>query len=309
MKPALSVIFFTVASGAGLGLLVWVALADLLGATGGGTALAAVATGLVLTTLGLLSSTLHLANRKNAWRAFSQFRRSWLSREAVAAVALYPIAGLHAFALWNDVPGLRAVAALATALVALAVIHCTGMIYACLKTVPRWHHRLVPVAYHAQGLASGAVLALAVHALAGPIGRGAALVALLLLAVAAAVKLAYYAHFRAPRTHHALDTALSLPEARTRLLDVGHTHGTFLTDEFCFRLARERATRLRIAAIGCGFVLPAALVLPAAVGAGAGPALLAIAAVACLGGLLAERWLFFAEAEHVVRLYHGAARV
>jgi DMSO reductase anchor subunit len=36
---------------------------------------------------------------------------------------------------------------------------------------------------------------------------------------------------------------------------------------------------------------------------------LTFAAVSCVAGLLAERWLFFAEARHVVRLYHGARQV
>jgi DMSO reductase anchor subunit len=31
----------------------------------------------------------------------------------------------------------------------------------------------------------------------------------------------------------------------------------------------------------------------------------AAAAVLCLAGLLAERWLFFADARHTVRLFHG----
>ena len=41
--------------------------------------------------LGLLSSVLHLANPKNAWRSFSRFRTSWLSREAVFAGRLTPV--------------------------------------------------------------------------------------------------------------------------------------------------------------------------------------------------------------------------
>ena len=89
MKPALSVIFFTVSSGAGLGLLVWLLIASLMGnhirmdATTfyKGAALAAL-----LITAGLISSTMHLANRKNAIYAMTRFRTSWLSREGLLAV-------------------------------------------------------------------------------------------------------------------------------------------------------------------------------------------------------------------------------
>ena len=89
------------------------------------------------------------------------------------------------------------------------------------------------------------------------------------------------------------------------MLDVGHTHGTFLTDEFCFQIARGRARLLRLVVIGAGFLLPFMVLVVDA----RGIAPLVVAGIACMLGLLAERWLFFAEAQHVVRLYHGAARV
>src|SRR5882672_450227 len=109
MHPAYSVILFTTASGAGYGLLVWLAAAVLLdlvpaerwlGLTGFGLAFA-------LITAGLLSSTAHLGRPERAWRAFSQWRTSWLSREGVLAVFTYLPAGLLALAwvLAQDVSG------------------------------------------------------------------------------------------------------------------------------------------------------------------------------------------------------------
>jgi len=90
--------------------------------------------------------------------------------------------------------------------------------------------------------------------------------------------------------------------ARAKLLDAGHTHATFLTNEFGFRLAREQATLLRAFFFGATFGMPLFILLAWPQGA-------PVAAVACVAGLFAERWLFFAEAEHVVRLYHGQQRV
>ena len=97
MHPAYSVILFTTASGAGYGLLLWLAAAaalnlmprdPMLGLFGLGFAIA-------LVTIGLLSSTLHLGRPARAWRALSQWRSSWLSREGVAAIVTYvPIAAL-----------------------------------------------------------------------------------------------------------------------------------------------------------------------------------------------------------------------
>ncbi len=309
MRPALSVIFFTVSSGAGLGLLAWLVFLRLTGLGGGIAAesiLPMLGLGIGLTTAGLISSTLHLANPKNAWRAFSRVRTSWLSREGVLAMALYPVAALDAWLAVTGAPQpLGTAVGVLLGLLALGVLYCTGMIYACLKTVPRWHNWLVPACYVLLGLYSGALLSLPFVANdVGAIPQQATLV-LVLLAMALLVKTIYYFRFRAPAGQHTINQALTLGPKTIRLLDVGHTHGTFLTDEFCFQLARGHARLLRLVAISTGFLLP--FVVLVADPRGIVP--LVFAGIACMLGLLAERWLFFAEAQHVVRLYHGAARV
>jgi DMSO reductase anchor subunit len=304
VKPVFSVILFTVSSGAGLGLLALLVLADLaVGEPGILTLLAGGALAMALVTIGLVSSTFHLANPKNAWRAMSQFRRSWLSREGVFALLLYPAALAYFAAAWFDW-GLaaRTVFGLATVLLAWATLFCTGMIYACLKTIPRWHSPLVPVNYVLLGHFSGALLFAALMALEG--GAGPALVglALALLVLAGLGKVAYFLKFRAHPGRHTLAEAIGVTAARAKLLDAGHSHGTFLTDEFGFRVARERATALRGLFFVASFVIPLVVLLFS-------PAAAPLAAIVCLGGLMVERWLFFAEAQHVVRLYHGQARV
>ncbi|MCZ8104575.1 MAG: dimethyl sulfoxide reductase anchor subunit, partial [Burkholderiales bacterium] len=97
MKPALSLVAFTVASGAGLGLAAWVLAWQLADRIDGSAwpFWAAVALAAALLTIGLLSSTRHLANPRNAWRSFTRFRTSWLSREAVLVMAFYPLAAVH----------------------------------------------------------------------------------------------------------------------------------------------------------------------------------------------------------------------
>jgi DMSO reductase anchor subunit len=93
--------------------------------------------------------------------------------------------------------------------------------------------------------------------------------------------------------------------AQARLFDVGHSHRTFLTDEFVFRVARKHTSTLRIVALVLTFAVPALWLMAGRVNMGVA----LVVAVLCLLGLLAERWLFFAEARHTVRLYHGDARV
>src|SRR6202047_4919887 len=89
MHPALSIVFFTPASGAGFALLLLMGLAVPLGLlpASGGFGFAALATAFVLAAGGLVSSVFHLGRPERAWRAFSQWRSSWLSREGVMSMA------------------------------------------------------------------------------------------------------------------------------------------------------------------------------------------------------------------------------
>ena len=316
MKPALSIIFFTVSSGAGLGLLALIALADLVapGTLPPHAPWRGALLGLVLLAAGLVSSVLHLANPANAWRSFSRFRTSWLSREAVFATGLFPIAALYIVLLANGGAGAsRALLALATVVMAWVVMVCTAMIYASLKPIRQWHTRWTPVNYVLLGHWSGALLLAAIASAYGTPSRSLLVLAAGLGVASLAAKLAYWYTIgkSAPTTlAHAIGVdqgvrgpgALSVAQAR--LLDVGHSRGTFLTDEFGFVLARQHATTLRAVALMLAFGLPLLWLV-----AGRPRWQLALAAAACgIIGLLVERWLFFAEAKHTVRLYHGETR-
>src|SRR3982074_3595631 len=106
MKPSLSIIFFTVSSGAGLGLLALLALGDLVDhALPSDVLMQGIALALTLVAARLSSSVLHLAKPSNAWRAFSRFRTSWLSREAVFAACLFPVAFGYGALSWADENG------------------------------------------------------------------------------------------------------------------------------------------------------------------------------------------------------------
>ena len=278
MKPALSIVVFTVLSGAGLGMLALLGIAY-------GTAAprVGVLTAIGLVSVGLASSVLHLARPKNAWRSFVRIRTSWLSREALFAALLYPVV----LAWLLSVPGAPYVAAA----LAWAILFCTAMIYASLKPIREWRSRLVPLNYLLLGHFSGALLVLALT------GEAAwTLPALLLLMAAGTAKLAYYRVIE-QATLPSVSAALGMPSAaRIKLLDAGHSHGTYLTDEFAFRLARSRAQALRVVVAVAGFLAPLALLITLE---DAAP----LAALLCLCGLLVERWLFFAEARHTVNLY------
>lgn len=308
MHPAYSVIFFTTASGGGYGLLVWLGL---LGATGQlpgdrWFGFAGFTWALMMVTAGLLSSTAHLGHPERAWRAFSQWRSSWLSREGVMAVVTYIPAGLTAIG-WVFYAHVLPWAALLTALCALLTILCTAMIYASLKPIRRWRHPLTLPGYLSIGLASGALW---LGCLATGFGEGnAALwIAVVCLALAAAVKLAYWRSIDNERTVSTAGTATGLGgPGQVHLFAAPHTSENYLQREMGFQIARKHALKLRRIALALGFAAPLlltllALLLPSL------PAFLALllAVASNAVGILTERWLFFAEARHTVTLYYGA---
>jgi DMSO reductase anchor subunit len=136
---------FTVSSGAGFGLFSLLYIADVFKLGGGFNSEHLLIGGimaLALIVFGLLSSTFHLANPKNAWRAFNRFRTSWLSREGVFAVAFMPLALAYLLCIWLDAPQtLRFGFGFVAAVLAWITVFSTGMIYACLKTIRQWHTR------------------------------------------------------------------------------------------------------------------------------------------------------------------------
>lgn len=310
MHPAYSVILFTTASGAGYGLLFWLSLAHL----AGGQPLEgwSLATGLTLAlgliTLGLLSSTFHLGRPERAWRALSQWRSSWLSREGVVSLATYVPAGLFwLLALFGGPLWLSLPLALLAALGAVVTVWCTGMIYASLRTIRQWHQPLVPVIYLANAAASGAVLLVLLHAFAGRDIRLSSLIALAALIVAGGLKLLYWRRIDADPGAYTKDMALGL-EGVTRQLEPPHSRPNYVMREMGYDVARKHAETLRRSVLLWGFALPGLLLAVQALTGGLGPVLMPIVVLVAAAGLVTERWLFFAEAEHVSMLYYGADR-
>lgn len=312
MHPAYSVILFTTASGAGYGLLFWTALAL---ATGrlpaqGPLAPTALTLALVLVTAGLLASTKHLGHPERAWRAFSQWQSSWLSREGVAAVATYGPAGLLWLATLLGLSGgwVDALALLSAAGAAVTVF-CTAMIYASLRTIRQWHTPLVAPVYLSLAAATGAVLAALLLALFGHGVALAAAVAALSLVLAGALKLAYWRGIDRDGGSYTPEMATGLGIiGKVRVLDPPHTRPNYVMREMGYQVARKHAQKLRRIAALALFAVPLGLTLLAlALGAGIGLFLLYATLSAALGAVV-ERWLFFAEADHMAMLYYGAER-
>jgi sulfite dehydrogenase (quinone) subunit SoeC len=311
MHPAYSVILFTTASGAGYGLLIWMALASALRAAPTGWAFGLVGLGLalLLITGGLLSSTAHLGRPERAWRAFSQWRSSWLSREGVLAVATYIPAGILSIAwiFFEQTHGIVILAAILAAILALATVYSTGMIYASLPTIRAWHQPLTVPVYMTLSIASGGLIFVFVLSLFRAVPTWAVLLPLLALAAAFFVKRSYWqAIDDEPPSLTAGDAAGLGHLGGVRQLEPPHTQENYVMREMGFTVARKHAEKLRRLASYLMFILPTVCLLLLTFTSSATAPFFALVAVVSIGfGVVFERWLFFAEAKHVVTLYYG----
>jgi sulfite dehydrogenase (quinone) subunit SoeC len=314
LHPAPSIILFTTATGAGYGLLLVLALGLLDGVVPPDRALGTLGLGLALALItgGLLASTLHLGHPERAWRAISQWRSSWLSREGVAALLTYlPVMVLAlGWMVLGQADGIFALAAILAVAGAIITVWCTGMIYASLPPVREWRQPLVPWIYLAFALMTGAVLAHALLAGVAAERLWAGMLAMLATVLAFGLKLVYWLAIDRPRDGPTAESATGLGSlGKVRMLDPPHTQTNYLLTEMAYHVARKHTRRLRVLALVLGIGGGVGLTGLSLVLAGVIAALLALlAALAVLGAAVIERWLFFAEATHTVTLYYGDRR-
>ena len=311
MHPAYSVIVFTTVSGAGYGLVFWIAVLSAAGMlpVSGWACFWAIAAGLALAAAGLLASLFHLGRPERSLRAFSQWRTSWLSREGVVAVAAFVPAGVLALLLLSADPAwiTKPMALLAAALAVLTV-YCTGMIYASLRTIRQWNLWLVPAAYLAISAGTGGMLLCFSLSVFGRVPAPAVWCAIASVAAGAAVKLRYWKAIDGNPGRYTAEAATGLSAfGEVRQLDPPHTVPNFVMREMGYSVARKHARRLRVFAFGSLFAAPA-LLLASAPLTGFETAAYAVAIMFAASGVLTERWLFFAEAEHVSQLYYGRTK-
>ena len=298
MHPAPSMIVFTVLTGIGLGMVAWIGLG--LPEDAGW---AAVVLALLASAAGGFASVGHLARPSRAIYAFTQWRSSWLSREACLLVATMAVFALYA-GLWllGDVR-VAPLGWLASAL-AIATVYATAMIYASIRAVPRWSGTPTRALFLATALAGGLLGTRAVAGLAG--GDAPLWPVAPALALAAAVAVWWQTQAASARRNldgTTLETATGLSgRGRVRLFEPPHTGPNYLLREMAFRVGRERAYQLRLLGAVLGFLVPLVLALLALA---VGGWLLVLALPAHVAGMLALRWLFFAEAEHLQALYYG----
>jgi DMSO reductase anchor subunit len=310
MKPAYSVIFLTTLIGAGQGLFLALFGAELAGfgpagsddrgffVTGGVVALG-------LTAAGLVASFFHLGRPERAWRTATMWRSSWLSREVIA-LPLF-MAGLFA---WTALHALDAGACIVvgalTVLACVALFVCTAMVYASVRFLAEWASAYTLVNYSLLGLASGCTLATALAAVAGApaLVPGFGIAAALFTVAGGISRGLSLRRNAALRPRSTLQSALGIRHPVIAQRAMGFMGGSFNTREFFHGQTAGVVRLVKRGFLLGAFVLP--LLLLAAGLALASAPLLVLAFVVQYGGLLAERWFFFAQANHPQNLYYQA---
>ncbi len=288
MHPAPSVIVFTTFSGLGFGLLFWLGLGAIVPTGWGAFIWFSIA--YIFAVGGLLASTFHLGRPERFLKALTQWRSSWLSREGLCSIATLLVMALYGAGLvffgsrWSLLGWLGALGALGT-------VFTTAMIYTQMTTVPRWKHWTTPALFVSLSLGGGALLA------------GQVWLSVILLIFSGGLQVYAWMHgdgrFVASGT--TIETATGLGRiGSVRAFEPPHTGTNYLMKEFIHVVGRKHASQLRITAMAFAFVLPVIfLMLPFH------HIFALLAVLSHIAGVLTLRWLFFAQAEHVVGLYYG----
>lgn len=322
MHPAFSVIFLTVLLGFGQGIFLAMAAVEiaiffgLLPALPGADFYVAGSLVAVIFLIGgLAASFAHLGRPERAWRAISQWRTSWLSREVImvpafiGAVAIY---GLIHYVGWNPVLLERAGAepfrlsllvALGGIVLALTVFLCTGMVYACIKFLQEWASPLTVVNYFLLGTASGFVVAAAIAAYWAPALVGfLGIAAILFTAIAFVTRGASLIRNARLRPKSTPQSAIGVHHSRIVQKSQGAMGGSFNTREFFHHRSKAFMKSLRWIFLVAVFAIPLLLLIVGLI-AGVGELLVAAAVIQFLG-LIVERWFFLAEANHPQNIYY-----
>lgn len=307
MNPALSIIIFTTLAGAAQGLVVVLALSQLLGAGLDNEFVArSLGVAVVLLIVSLVASFFHLGRPERAWRAAMMWRTSWMSREVIVLPVFILLVGIWACMLtFSTRPG-EVTVFLPLAVIAVAGLlwYCTAMIYACIRFIQEWAHPLTIVNYTVIGLASGLVLAGALGVAAGQpqfVARlGAWAVAITTLAwLTRALALRRNARLR-PKSTLQSATGIKAPDIVQK--SMGMTGGAFNTREFFHHASFAAFRRMKVIFQMFAFAVPLALVGLAVTSEWSVAWLVAVPIQ--LAGVLAERWFFFAQARHPQNLYY-----
>ena len=311
MNPAFSVIFLTTLIGVGQGLFIVVVL----GQPYSGETVADInldfmllgsAISLLLLGLGLFASFFHLGRPERAWRAATKWRTSWLSREVIvlpiAMLIVFCFGMLRYFPEWGSETIRNAIGWAGVAAMILLYI-CTGMIYACIKFLQEWATPWTLINFGLLGIAAGLLLASALAATVGePAVRYFIPWTLAVTTIAMLARLFSFYRNSQIKSRSSMQTAIGIRHQKITQRSMGFTGGSFNTRAFFHHCTQSTLRNMRTLAVTMVFVIP--IVMICGYIALDRVDLLWVGALVQYIGLIADRWLFFAQANHPQNLYY-----
>jgi DMSO reductase anchor subunit len=313
MHPSFSLILFTSMAGMAQGAIVSLAVLNSGSEQLPSELLNVYLFPLILALLfgGLLASTFHLGHPERAWRAIMMWRTSWLSREVLILPAFIALTALAYYFSWQaSVPNWLW---LLLSIAALALWVCTAMIYQCIRFIQEWAHPATMVNFIALGMSSGWFLLMVLLTLWSILHPNQAVVTSsniagvagftgFLILLSLSLKLWIWKRNRGLKPKSNLQSATGIKTGFVRQISMGMMGGSFNTREFFHQQSSFFVANVRKIAFFGTYLLPV-LLLTIVVSNGTLSVLVLAFIVHCIG-LMAERWLFFAEANHPQNLYY-----
>ena len=311
MKPDIAVIYFTVCSGTGYGMIISLLcilfnsnLEIILNIK-----ILITSISFFLITSGLISSTIHLGHPERAWRALSQWKSSWLSREGIAAIlTFFPLVLFYISWIFHISLEITKLTLLISSVFSLITIFCTAKIYSSLKAIPAWNNPLVPIIYILNALILGSIFTftilfcfeIKIYLLSNLI--------IFLSLTSLFIKILYWYSIKKPSKTN-IYTATGLGDKkRTSFFEGPHTGKNFLTTEMINKINISKSILLRIAFCIFTYITPAYYIFlqPNLIVSNqvVSITLVIITFLASIG-MLIERYLFFIESKHTVSLFYG----
>ena len=308
MHPSKSIIFFTVISGTGygifIGLLFNILFIEISYSLNYKLFISLVS--FLMIVLGLLSSTLHLGHPERAWRAFSQWKSSWLSREGlVSVITFFPMVLFYYFWI-NNING-YVFLLIILCIFSLLTIFCTGQMYATLKTIPSWNNSLVTPIYIFNGITVGSLFVYSINFYFNYNIFLYEKFIIITIILNLLLKISYWILIR-QKTNTNIQTAVGIKSKNISFFEGPHTGKNYLTTEMINKSNNKNNNFLRLTFCILTFIIPLYMINQYSTLI-ADQFILKLSMIfvfiLALVGMIIERYLFFIQSKHVVGLYYG----
>ena len=308
MHPSKSIIFFTVISGTGygifIGLLFNILFMEISYSLNYKLFISLVS--FLMIVLGLLSSTLHLGHPERAWRAFSQWKSSWLSREGlVSVITFFPMVLFYYFWI-NNING-YVFLLIILCIFSLLTIFCTGQMYATLKTIPSWNNSLVTPIYIFNGITVGSLFVYSINFYFNYSIFLYEKFIIITIILNLLLKISYWILIR-QKTNTNIQTAVGINSKNISFFEGPHTGKNYLTTEMINKSNNKNNNFLRLTFCILTFIIPMYMINQYStliVDQFILKLSMIFVFILALVGMIIERYLFFIQSKHVVGLYYG----